>query len=292
MSARVKRLRRNLYPIILNGKNLVTDNSDQNKYRFIFPQGSSEFENSRIAVSNISMYYSWFNITILSDNNSYQLTHPTSGVSTTLTVTMTDGFYSVENINSYLQQELITAGLYLVNADGDYVYYAEFLENASYYSIQFNSYELPTALPAGWSNPAGMTFPAVSKRPQLIVLDNSFTDIIGFSNGTYPVSELGGDYSILSDYTPQITPIQSITLTCNLLNNKYSNPNTILYSFGLTSSYGSLIVEKPTELSFINIQDGMYNEFTVEFKDQEFNNVKMNDTNIIIQLLIENDEEY
>lgn len=283
--------RRNLYPIILNSSNLVQGNSFGNKFRFRFPLGSAEFKNSTIAVSNISLYYSWYNITSALNNNSYQLIHPTSGAPTTLTITIPDGFYDVSSLNSYLQQQLISNNFYLVNADGDFVYYAEFVENSTYYSIQFNSYELPTALPAGWTNPAGMTFPAGSERPQLVVLSNDFQNVIGFTAGTYPSSGSGGNYSVLSSFTPQITPVQSLILTCSLLNNKYSNPNTILYSFGLDSPYGSLLVEKPTELSFINIQDGLYSEFDIEFKDQNFRDIIINDSNIIVQLLIENVDE-
>lgn len=276
-----------LYPLILNSSSLVNDNNKSNKYRYSFPTGSVSFNNSKVAVSNINIYYSWFNITASANNNSYQIIHPTLAGSTTLTITMPDGFYDIASINSYLQQELISNSFYLLNASGDYVYYAEFVSNANYYAIQYNAYEVPTALPAGWSNPAGMTFPAAAARPQLVVLANSFTDIIGFTAATYPAVLAGNNYSVLSSYTPQITPIQSLILSCTLLNNRYSNPSTILYSFtpgGAT--FGNLIESSPNQLSFVDIVDGNYNFFEVRFLDQDFNDVELNDSNLVIQLLI------
>lgn len=274
------------YPIIINSTSLLSNNFN-NQYRYQFPQGTVKFKNSQVALGSVTMYYSWFNITAANNNNTYQFIWPTFAGSTTYTVTMPDGFYDAAGINSYLQQFCITNGLYLVNTTGQYVYYIEFLANATYYSIQLNTYPLPTSLPTGWTNPASMTFPATAKVPQLIVPSNNFSLVIGFLPATYPAVTQSTTYSVLSTFAPQITPIQGLILCCTLLNNKFSNPSTVLYSFGPEgATFGGTISSKPTEKSWVDISDGGYTSFDIQFLDQNFNNVTLADSNIIVQLYI------
>lgn len=276
-----------IYPIIINSSSLV-NSSGNNVFRYTFPQGSVRFQNSKVAISNISIYYSWFNITSTSGNNTFQLIWPIGAGISTYTITIPDGFYDISSLNSYLQQYCVTNGLYLINASGDFVYYAEFISNSTYYSIQFNAYPIPTSLPVGWTAPSNWVgYPTTGYTPQLVVQNNAFKDIIGFTPGTYPSAQQITTYSVLSTVTPQITPVQSVVVACSLLNNKYSNPSTVLYSFSPAgTTFGSLIQSNPTQYAFIDIQDGNYSDFDVIFYDQDFNALQINDTNLIIQLLI------
>jgi hypothetical protein len=278
--------RERLFPIIINSSGLV-DTPNNNIYRYRFPAGSVVFNNARVAIQTINIYYSWFNITSEYNNNQFSIVFPTLAGSTTLNITIPDGFYDIDSLNAYLQQIFITNGLYLVNSTSDNVYYAEFKVNPSSYSIQFNSYPVPTALPMGWTNPAGMTFPLVASTPLLIVPNNNFTKIIGFNAGTYPAVFQPTTYSKTSDFTPQVSPVQSVVLACSLLNNKYSNPNTILYTFSPEGTpFGSVISSSPNYPPFVDIQNGNYNEFEIRFLDQNFNDLKILDTNLIVQLMI------
>jgi len=275
-----------VYPLIINST-CLTANSFNNSYRYTFPQGSVKFRNSKVAVGNVSMYYSWFNITIANNNNTFSFVWPTFAGSTTYNVTIPNGFYDIAALNSYLQQYCITNGLYLVDSTGNYVYYLEFITNANYYAIQFNSYPVPTSLPAGYTNPGAITFPVVASTPQLIVPSTNFTLLIGFAAGTYPAAFQATNYSVLSTSTPQVTPIQSLILACTLLSNKYSNPNTVLYSFSPAgTTFGSIIQSQPAFPSWVDIADGSYSFFDIQFLDQNFDNVILNDTNIVVQLLI------
>lgn len=275
------------FPVIINSSNLVAGTTNQ--YRFSFPAGSVHFpKGSKIAISNISMYYSWFNITSAYNNNTFQIVFPTSTTPTTLNITIPDGFYSVSDLNSYLQQEFITAGLYLVDSNGDYVYYAEFLENPTSYAIQFNSYPVPTSLPATYTNPASMTFPLVATTPQLVVSSsNDFGLVIGFSAASYPSVVQSTTYSGLSDITPQISPVNSVITTCSLVNNRLNIPNTVLYSFNADVGFGSLIRSSPNEYAFIPISPGSYESLLITFLDQRYLALPMRDTEILVQLLVE-----
>jgi hypothetical protein len=69
------------------------------------------------------------------------------------------------------------------------------------------------------------------------------------------------------------------------LNNKYSNPSTVLYSFsGAGVTFGNLIESSPNQYSFVDVSDGQYPSFQVEILDNNFNKVKLQDPNLIITL--------
>ncbi len=274
-------------PIILNSS-MVINNGFNNTYRYQFPKNSIHLKNAKIALGNVNIYYSWQNITAANNNNSYQIIWPVGASTQTFTLTMPNGFYQVSDLNSYLQSFCISNGLYLINSSGQYVYYLEWVQNSTYYSIQLNAYPVPTSLPAGFSAPSNWVgYPTTDYTPQVVILNNNFTSIVGLSSGTYPPAQQTTTYSKLSTTTPEITPIQSLVLTCSLLNNVVSYPTTALYSFGPgNTSYGSLIQSSPNEYFFVNCFDGTYQYMDIAILDQNFNPVSIKDTNIIITLLL------
>lgn len=284
--------------IIINGNNVVP-NSLNDTYKYSFPNGAVTFSNDQIAVASISIYFSWFNITSATtyskyNNNAYQYIWTDAGGSTTYNVVMPDGYYEVADLNAYLQYTMVQNGHYLIDGGGEFVYYLEMVVNPTYYGVQVNAYPLPTALPMGWSNPAGIVFPAVASTPQLIVLPtNNFGTVIGFNAGTYPPAIQATKYSVLSQQAPQITPINSIIMTCNLLNNIYSNPNTLLYSFNPSGTrFGELISINAPQFAFVDILDGQYTDFQIQFFDQNLNRIYINDANIVVLLVIGKKEQY
>ena len=78
-----------MFVIVLNQTNIVPDGQN-NKLVYKFPN-SVVLKDKYIAVSNISMYYSWFNITNASGNNYLTYTFTKVGVTTTYTITIPDG---------------------------------------------------------------------------------------------------------------------------------------------------------------------------------------------------------
>jgi hypothetical protein len=279
------------FQISITGADLDTSNAENNVYRYRFP-GSRYFKHTKLAVSKVSMYYSWFNITSAYNNNSYQLIFTDGGGSTTYDVDMPDGYYTVSNLNTFLQSIMIANGLYLVDASGNFVYYAEILADATYYSVQLNVYPFPTSLPAGYTNPNALTFPATASAPQFIIEDNAFQQIIGFTAATIPAAISAVTVSTLSDFTPQVTPVQSLVLRCSLINNRLSNPTDALYPFSNNGvDFGGLIESVPSQYLYLTVNDGHYEEIVLRLVDQAYNNVQINDTNIVIQLsfIIQND---
>lgn len=284
--------------IIINGNNVVP-NSLNDTYTYRFPNGAVNFSNDQISVASISMYFSWFNITSATtssqyNNNIFQYTWYNNAGATTYTVTIPDGYYEINDLNSFLQYTLVQAGQYLVDAAGDFVYYLEFVVNPTYYGTQVNAYPIPTALPMGWTNPAGMTFPVVASTPQLTVLStNNFGTVIGFNPGTYPPAPQTVNYSALSQNAPQISPVNSLIMTCNVLDNPYSNPKTLLYSFNPAGTpFGALINIQVPQFAFVDIYDGQYTDLTIQFFDQNLNRIYINDSNIVVLLVIGKKEQY
>lgn len=272
-----------VFPIILNQSNYV-ENSD-NTFTYKFPR-PIYFKNAEIGISRINMFYSWENINLQHFNNStFQLSFPEGGANAIRTVTIPNGNYTIEDLNAFLQQWSITNNKYLYNtATKKNVYYIELLANPQRYTIQLVLYELPTALPVGFTNPGNMVFPtAAGLRPSLITLNNEFPTLIGFAKNTvYNAAETE------SSVTPEMSPVSSVIVTCSLVNNKLSNPNNIIYTFvSGSASYGSMLsIGENSDISYINIPEGLHSEVTIKFLSDKKEKLYIKDTSLIIYLII------
>lgn len=275
--------------LILNQSNVTQQN---NVFQYNFPSGSVNFKDKQIAVQSIILPYSWYNITSTYNNQAFNITIPrTDGVATTtLNIIVPSGFYTVAQLNSYIQSQLIANNIgYLVNASGANVYYIEIVANLNLNSAQLNCYVVPNSLPVGYTNPASWALPTVGTRvPQLTTLSNNFGLLIGFaSSTTFPASSTqSSTYSITSSFTPTISPVESVLVNCNLVNNILSVPSNIITAIPITSSFGTQIQYSPNELIWLPILDGTYPYFRISFLDQISNQLGMNDTNIVMSLLI------
>jgi len=275
-------------PVILNGNNLVLNNANNDTYKYKFPVSAS-FKDVQIAVGSVTLYYSWDNITSANTSSQYNNNQFNyiwiDGL--TYNVILQDGMYEYEDIFKNLQYVMIKNGHYLVNDKGENVYFLEMLVNAVFYSIMLNTFAVPTSLPSGWTNPAGMSFPATTKTPQFIILPtNNFYKVIGFTPATYPTLPETMNYSVLSDLVPEISPVVSLIMTCNIISNKYSVPPTLLYTFPFTNyKSGELITIIPSQLIWTPVSDGSFQDFEIQFLDQNLNKISIRDTNICINLV-------
>lgn len=275
--------------LVLNSTNLVSGTSNT-RYRYVFPQGGVAFDNEEMALSSISMYYSWPNITTAYTNNSFSYTW-TDG--TVVSITMPDGYYDIGTINSYLQSQMIANNHYLVKSTGEYLYFLELLTNSTYYAVQLNSYPLYTSAQAsalGYSLPSGATWslPTSQKTPQITIPANNFTKVIGLAAGSYPSSPLyqSTTYSVTSTMTPQVTPVSAVIMCCDLLSNRYAQPESVFFSFAPSVSYGEQMEIRPSELGFIDLKHGRFTELNITFYDQQFQLLPIKDANLVIQLMV------
>lgn len=268
------------FPIVLNSTNYVSNNT----YRINFPTAVN-LSGWECALSNLSIYYSWFNINEFPlNNNKFDLTMPSNA---SLNITIPDGAYNISNLNEYLQFRLIQAGYYITNnTTGQNTYYSAFVLSPTSYSVQFITYTIPTSLPAGFTS-GGMAFPAsVNQHQQLTILStNNFKDIVGYNAGAYPAAATNAGTQVKnSDYTPNVQPISSLQLRVSCLSNPFSSNNQLLHVFTTRGvSFGSNIDGSPNFEQFVPCE-GSHKEITVSFFDQLGNVVNILDRNLVIKL--------
>ena len=106
--------------IVINSSNHVE--GTRNKFVYTFPSQLKLTENHRIGVSGIAMYNSTFNIEAKRGNNTITLIWNADS-QTSHTFTFPDGYYSVAQMNEFLQQQMILNNLYVTNSSGQYVYF-------------------------------------------------------------------------------------------------------------------------------------------------------------------------
>jgi hypothetical protein len=287
--------------IILNTNNLVPDGQN-NKLVYRFPN-SVNLTDAYLAVSNIVMYYSWFNISTLYNNNTFSYNWINgAGVATTYTITVPNGLYEIATLNQLLQFTMIQNGHYLVDSAGQNVYYAEFILNPSRYAVQINTFLFPTALPFGFTNPAGVAFPPQSFNP-IITLPANINKIFGFVagfatdqnlNNVYvpPVNSqfisklANGTISYISTTAPQVQPNSSVLLNISNIDNYYAQPTGIIYTVVPNVPIGAVISEKPPQFSWNKMINGTYNELRLTILGTDLQPITINDPDMTFILVI------
>lgn len=279
--------------ILINGTNVVTGtNNTTYIYKFSSPQ---TLLNNQIALHSLQMYYSWYNINAsLYNNNQFQyMWWNASGVlNQTFTIVIPDGYYSIDSINLYVQSIMLKNGHYIYDTTGKQnIFFFQMISNPTYYAFQI--YITPMyalgSVPVNYTKGGSWQYPATQSTPKIIInSSNNFKDLIGFSAGVYPPTNQTVLYQVLSDKTPAISPASSLVIRCNLVRNDLANPNDVLYSFTSgTSSFGDLLNERPNNLYFNKVQDGVYNEIRLQFFDQNFQPVSIRDSQLLMTLVIQ-----
>jgi hypothetical protein len=182
--------------------------------------------------------------------------------------------------------------LYVTANDGaDNVYFLELAINSIRYSTSLNFYAIPTASQAsalGYIKPSGATwnFPTEPVTPTL-TFSQAFGNLIGQTFGTYPPTATSTNIQFLSTSTPKISPVDSLILTCNLVNSKYSIPSNVLFTVPISSSLGSLINVNISSIVFNDILAQNFSSLEITIFDQLFNPVVLLDTEVTLTLVIQ-----
>lgn len=306
--------------VVINQANVIQDGQN-NKLVYNFPS-SVAFPNHEIAVQSVVMYYSWQNINISPLTNSlFQYQWVVGATATTYNVNIPSGQYEISDINLYLQFIMIQNGHFLINASGFNVYYAQLEINASVYSVQLNTYPVPTAAGwtlgvngqwtgnvgtayEGWKTPLANTvnetggwggFPTQFFNPS-VIFPSKFNTIVGFpagfasglftgidTNQSWTSSEFG--------LAPQVQPNSSIYLAITNIQNKYATPSSILYAINPTVAFGMQIIEKPPQFAFNKLIAGTYNQLSISILGADFQPINLLDANMTIILVIRDQKE-
>ena len=244
---------------------------------------------------SLRVYNSTFNISASRGNNTVTFVWP-SATPVTTTFTIPEGYYSASDLNSFLQSQMYSNNYYVTSNNGtNVIYFYEIVQNSVRYSIQLNSYYVPTSANAttlGYSQPSGATwaYPASNKTPQL-TFGTAFGSLIGMTAQTYPATVQSTNQSQISTITPIISPVNSYILTCNLINSKYSIPSNVFFSLPLNGSLGQLISYVAPSVVYSDIAPNTYNNIVIQMYDQNFNKLELKDNEIVLTLAIDDSLE-
>jgi len=305
-----------MHTITLTRENIA--NADNNSLVYNIP-GSRNLEGCEIALSNLYMYYSWENINASPlNNNIFYVKWPAlqggfGGID--IAITIPAGIYEVADLNAYLQQFSIDNNLYLENSTtGEYVYFIQMQVNATRYSIQFNSFTLPIATTAGYTEPTGgfcnsptlfgsgqqtgvSYYAATTGDAPGFMFPANFSSWAGFEDGaTFPVATGTGQFptgnvSYLSTKAPQINPNPVIYLNCDKIMNTFANPQTFMYPIPAKVEIGALLQIEPPEYSFNKMMPGQFGTLRFSFTNANGQPIKIIDPNIIITCVIRDHED-
>lgn len=303
-----------MFVIILNSANVVPDGNN-NTLVYNFPN-SVVFKDKFIAVSQLVMYYAWFNIQSSYFNNTFTYTWTVGTISSVYTVLIPNGIYDIVEINELLQYEMINNGTYIINPAGDNIYYVDFITNVNRYAIQTNTYLVPTSLPSGCSLPSNFAgFPTQTFNP-IVSYPANFYNIVGYypvnnvifssnsninnayippttpsSNDYYVEKDGAGTLSYLSNTSPQVQPNGSIYLSMSNINNPYSQPSSIIYAITPTVAKSEKIVEAPPNFMWTKLTEGTYNQLRLQFLGIDKQPIGILDPNMTITLVIRDKDE-
>jgi hypothetical protein len=266
--------------IILSKQNNISTNS--NELNIVLPSVYYA-EGAEIALANLYIYFSWFNVTSAFNNNSYS--YLWNGVS--FGVTMPDGYYSPLDMTGYLQYTMQQNGHYLQDPNGTNVYYMSFIQNAVYYADSVLCNAVPSSLPTNWTNPHNISLNGLC--PQLVVPpNNDFGLLLGYAPGTYPAVQQNTNYSSNSSFTPEISPITSISVVSNLANTgDFNSVAGIIGSFssGEVAFGGQIIIDRTFPVYYA-VNDGRHANVSIKFYDDKNRSLNIQDPNIIATLNI------
>jgi len=321
--------------IFLDQDLLTNPGKGNNTFLFTFPRTITTTADSRLSIANFSVPYSWFNVTkalgnnefhylwydSTSDNNDplYEKYQYQAGVrcgASVWKVILPDGFYTPTTMNAFLQFTMIQNGHYMKDANGNYIYFLEIVENLNYYRDQINSYAVSqfATPPAGWfvgggihlsgglnDAVAGASGWPVPKIVFLITLTNTtLYEFFGFqpSSGMaipstdHPkpgftcVSELG-------TLPPHQTSVHAICLTCNYVDNPLrSNAQHQVSTFVITTQninckFGEEINNSNYYTTWIPLlANQTINSMTFKLVDQEGDEIDIQDPDSNVELIL------
>lgn len=301
-----------MFVIVLNSTNIVNDGYN-NKLEYKFPN-SVVLKDKYIAVSSISMYYSWFNVAQVYNNNYFTYTWTAGVTTTTFTINIPDGLYQVSDINNLIQFECIKNATYWTIGGVNY-YPFELILNPPRYAVQLNTYYIPNSLPAGATVPSGFLGWPTTRQNSVVTFPAYFYDLIGFSpisgvnfssaanigggtvfptpsaNTYYATIDAANTISYISNTSPNLQPNNNVLFSISNINNPYSQPSSIIYSLAPNVAIGEQIVERPPNFMWNKLIEGTYNTIRLTLLGTNLQPLNIKDPNMTILLTIRDKDE-
>ena len=264
-----------------------------NMYRLKLPKAVQFKKGDKLSLYSFSMYNSFYNISASQYGNSNITFTWFNG--TVYNWVIPDGYYSLSDLNLWLQQQFIINKLYCTNANNSQnIYFVQFQTNSVLYKAQIDVYFMPSSTNAGlygYQIPSGAswTFPATNTMNK-ITINSNLKSYFGFSTLTTfgeitPVQNM----NYLSDICPTISPVFSIYLGCNLIVSEFNQIGNLFSQFPISAAYGNLIKIESTIDSQISIKEGIYSDIVITLWDQENRPLIFIDNELTLFLIVSSD---
>ena len=191
-----------------------------------------------IALSNLSIYYTWKNIKSIYNNNRFKISAPTWNDEFQLP----DGSYSISDIQDYFE--------YILKKHGEDIdkqsvqIYVNKIENMITFKIK-NGYRL-----------------------ELVTLE--IMKLLGSTKNKITKDKNG-------ENVPHLEITEVVLVHCNIVNNDYQQDSRVLYTFVPNKPFGSLLEISPTNHIFLKTINYEYDEIKVRFTDQNSQPLEVED---------------
>ena len=302
--------------VLVFNQNNITNTTTNSQLTYRFPN-SVVLKDKYIAVSSISLFYSWFNITQTAQTNFINFTWDSGNPAlSNIKITIPDGLYEITELNNFFQFYCIQNGFYWIQiASGNYIYPFEIILNATRYAVQLNTFLLPTVTPVGYSLPTNFVgWPTVTQNP-IISFPSNFNIIVGYTAGFASNNNLNNNYSpplpstkqenyvaknivaptgtlsYLSNLAPEVQPNSNVLFSITNINNPYSQPSSIIYSLSPSVGVGQQIFQIPPNFMWNKMINGTYNEITLTLLGTDLSPLIINDPQMTILLTIRDKDE-
>ena len=191
-----------------------------------------------IALSNLSIYYTWKNIKSSYNNNKFKISASTWNEEFALP----DGSYSVSDIPDYFEYILKKHGESVDNPSIQI--YVNKIKNRIMFKIK-NEYSLELLTP--------VTMKLLGSTKNKITKDKNGENV------------------------PHLEITEVILVHCNIVNNDYQQDSRVLYTFVPNKPFGSLLEISPTNHIFLKTFNSEYDEIIVWFTDQNSQPLEIED---------------
>ena len=191
-----------------------------------------------IALSNVSMYYTWNNIKSSCNNNKFKISAPTWNEEFTLP----DGSYSVSDIQDYFQ--------YILKKHG---------ENTDKPSIQIYVNKIENRI----------TF-KIKNGYSLELLTKEIMKLLGSTKDKITKDKNG-------ENLPHLEITEVVLVHCNMVNNDYQQDSRVLYTFVPNKSFGSLLDISFFNHIFLKTFSSEYDEIIVWFTNENSKPLEIED---------------
>jgi hypothetical protein len=278
-----------------------------------------DLQNAEVALTSLYCYNSWSNIAAAFSNNTlaYQVPTSTTTWSTsypiytnTATPTyITDGAYSIDNLNSVIAYTMKQNGHYFLDSSSNEVYPLKIQVSTTGYAVALTC----LLITSPWTN--GYTYPS-STAPNKFTSANTYTGticrlvvpatsiaagsytpgqssmakILGFAPGNYP-SGNPGTYTqdqVFTGTVPQVAVVNSVNVGCNLVNEAATTAlgASVIYTFSTNVSIGQQVQIIPQNLQWIPVTSGKYNDISITLLTDYFTPLGIIDPAITASLRI------